>query len=119
MAWGLAAAAALALAKNYLVDKPAAAKQRQLAAATQRYSPWTGLQAEAPKNPNIFNDLIPMAATGANIESNLNKDKMANNLSDLQQQYLQKQINNPNPYDISGGRMLPAMNSGWAGTFGS
>ncbi len=70
---GLAIAAALALAKNKLIDQPAADRQRKLAASTQRLSPWTGLQAQAPQDPNVMGDLLDYGVTGAKMGSNYAK----------------------------------------------
>lgn len=70
---GLAIAAALSLAKSKLVDEPAAARQRKLAAATQRYSPWTHMQAQAPQDPNVLGQALQYGGTGAAIGSQLGK----------------------------------------------
>lgn len=68
---GLAIGAAIGLAKNELVDQPAAAKQRELAAQTQRYSPWTGLQAQAPSSPNPFASMLQYGGAGAEMGANV------------------------------------------------
>lgn len=57
----LLAGALIGLGKDLLIDEPKARRQRQLAAATQRYSPWTGLQAGPVEEPNALGS----AATGA------------------------------------------------------
>jgi hypothetical protein len=77
---GLAIAAALALAKNKLVDEPAAKKQRTLAAATQRLSPWTHLTANTPTDPNAIGDVLQYGATGASMGSNIAKQGAENDL---------------------------------------
>lgn len=40
-------------------------RDRTLASATQRYSPWTGLQAKAPEDPDTFGNLATGAVGGA------------------------------------------------------
>lgn len=42
----LAIGAGIGLAKSELIDRPKEKRERALAAATQRYSPWTGLAAQ-------------------------------------------------------------------------
>ena len=64
---GLAIAAALALAKDKLVDQPAADRKRKLAAATERFSPWTGLHAQPVDDPNALGSMMSAGATGAMI----------------------------------------------------
>lgn len=64
---GLAIAAAAGLAKDQLVDKPADARKRKLAAETQRYSPWTGLKADPVNDSNTLGTMMTAGATGAQI----------------------------------------------------
>lgn len=64
---GLAIAAALALAKSKMVDEPAAARKRKLAAATERFSPWTGMHAGPVDEPNALGSMMSAGATGAMI----------------------------------------------------
>ena len=74
---GMAIAAALALAKNEFIDQPAAKKQRQLAAATAAYSPWTGMTPQNVQNPNVANSLLQYGSAGAAIGSGVQKSQMA------------------------------------------
>lgn len=60
----LAIGAAAGLAKSELVDRPKEKKQRELAAATQRYSPWTGLQAQPIKEADPFGSALGLGAAG-------------------------------------------------------
>lgn len=74
---GLAGAAQYAL-----VDQPKYQKQMALAAATQRYSPWTGLKASIPNQPNPLSDITQMGASGAGMaqsigNAGLTKDNLA------------------------------------------
>lgn len=74
---GLAIAAALAVAKDKMVDEPQYQKQKQLAANTQRLSPWTGLTAQNPKPPNWMGQAIQYGATGAAMGANYGKGATA------------------------------------------
>lgn len=65
------ALAAAGAAKHLLIDKPQANKQTQLAAETQRYSPWTGLTAQAPSQPNIFGSAIQGGLAGASLQGGM------------------------------------------------
>jgi hypothetical protein len=76
---GLAIAAALAAAKNELVDQPAAKRARTLAAATQKYSPWTGLQAQPVQDPNVVGGMMQAGATGAMIGQGVENSSAQNN----------------------------------------
>lgn len=70
---GLAIAAALALAKDQMIDKPKEARQRKLAAATQRLSPWTGLSAQPVSESNTLGTMMQYGATGAAMGSEYSK----------------------------------------------
>lgn len=84
---GLAIAAALSLAKSKMIDEPAAARQRKLAAETQRYSPWTHLTAQAPQDPNAIGQMLQYGATGAAIGSSLGKGGTAKDIGDASKTY--------------------------------
>lgn len=56
---------AAGLAKSELVDKPRANRQRKLAAETQRYSPWTGLQADPVQEADPLGSMLQYGTTGA------------------------------------------------------
>lgn len=60
----LAIGAGVGLAKNVLSDQPEYERQKSLAAATARFSPWTGLKPQMPKAPNAFGDIISGGMTG-------------------------------------------------------
>lgn len=72
---GLAIAAALALAKDQMVDKPKEARQRKLAGETQRLSPWTKLQAAPIKEHDTMGTMVQYGATGAAMGSEYSKGK--------------------------------------------
>jgi hypothetical protein len=73
----------MGLGKSFLVDQPKEARQRKLAAETQRYSPWTGLQAGAINEADPFGATLQGAASGASFGQN-----MEQNNSDLESKKL-------------------------------
>lgn len=62
---GLGIGAGLGLLKGWAIDQPKEARQRQLAAATQKYSPWTGNQAQPVEEASPFNNALQWGTTGA------------------------------------------------------
>lgn len=60
----MAIGAAAGLAKSELVDRPKEERQRKLAAATQRYSPWTGLQAQGVQEADPLGSSIAFGGAG-------------------------------------------------------
>lgn len=71
MPWGLAIGALVGVAKNQLVDVPREKKQRALAAATQRLSPWTGLQAQPIQQADLLGNALQFGSTGAGMKNAL------------------------------------------------
>jgi hypothetical protein len=63
--WGLGIAAGIGVVKDELVDQPMYKKQLQLAAATQKYSPWTGNKANVPTQPSALGSALSMGTAGA------------------------------------------------------
>lgn len=53
------------VAKSELVDRPKEDRQRKLAAATQRYSPWTGLKAQPVQEADPFGSALQGGMAGA------------------------------------------------------
>ena len=51
--------------KHFLVDKPAADKERQYQAETARWSPWTGLQSKYVRDPSLFGNMLQGGMGGA------------------------------------------------------
>lgn len=95
------------LAKSVLVDKPQEDRDRQLAAATQRLSPWTHLQANPIQKANPFGNMLQFGATGAMVGQNEKTADLMNERTSLENQYL-KNLN-----AASGGN-----GSGWQGMGG-
>lgn len=69
--WPLLAGLIGGAVKHVAVDKPMADKQRQLAAETQRYSPWTDLKAGAVEEPSLFGSLLQGGTTGLSLGQGL------------------------------------------------
>jgi hypothetical protein len=66
MSWvAVGIGAAVGLTKAYAVDAPKEARQRKLAAATQRYSPWTGLKAGSVQEADPFGSTLQGGMAGA------------------------------------------------------
>lgn len=65
--------------KDLLVDQPREAKQRALAAATQRYSPWTGLTANQIPLANSVGDVLGGAGQGAAVGASIQNSNAVNN----------------------------------------
>lgn len=101
---GLAIAAAMALAKDQLVDQPAAKRKRKLVAETQRLSPWTGMKAEAPDDPNTLGSMMQWGATGAQMGAGYEQQQADNGFK----QAMTDRLN-------SGGSVG---GSGWGGGYG-
>lgn len=51
--------------KTEAVDRPAANRQRTLAATQERTAPWTGLHGKAPVEPNAFGQAMQYGMAGA------------------------------------------------------
>ncbi len=79
---GLAIAAGLGLAKSELVDKPAADRQRKLAAATQQFSPWTGLKANPVKEADPAGSMLQYGAAGAQMGGAVNQANLQQAMAD-------------------------------------
>lgn len=75
---GLGIGAGVGLLKYLAVDKPQENKQRALAATTQRYSPWTGLQAQQIPIASSIGDVASGAGQGAALGSNIVNSNAAN-----------------------------------------
>lgn len=64
----------MGLGKSFLVDQPKEARQRKLAAETQRYSPWTGLHAGSIDEADPFGATLQGAASGASFGQNMQQN---------------------------------------------
>lgn len=82
MSYVMVAAAVVGVAKSEFVDKPQADKQRKLAAATQQYSPWTGLKAQPVKEADPLGSALSFGATGAQINNGMKQTDINSKLAD-------------------------------------
>lgn len=92
----LAIGAGAGLLKSELVDRPKEQRQRTLAAATQRYSPWTGLKAQPIQEADPMGSALTYGSTGAQMGVNMQNATAQQNLMQAQSKWL-----NNNPYSSS------------------
>jgi hypothetical protein len=112
---GLGVGAGAGLAKTELIDQPQYQKQKQLAAATQRYSPWTGMKATAPEQPNPLGNMMQFGATGAALGQGVGAAQQQQAMNQNMGNWMNAQtnyLNNMNPATApipGGGGMAPGM----------
>lgn len=82
-------------AKSELIDRPAAERKRKLAASTQRYSPWTGMQAQAPTDPDTVAAALSYGSQGAMLGQNIGNAQANQDLLKAQANYY-----NTNPWAL-------------------
>lgn len=87
-------------------------KDRDLAAATQRYSPWTGLQAQPVKRANFAGDLAQ--GYGSYMGQKQNDEAFTSNQA-LKQAQIGALNRSQNPYVFSNATPMAGMNSMNAG----
>ncbi len=81
MSWlAVGIGAGAGLLKSQVVDRPKEKRQRHLAAETQRYSPWTGMQAGPIQEADPFGSMLQGGMTGATIQQGLGQQKLQNGL---------------------------------------
>ena len=73
-----ALAAAAGLVKGLTVDKEREDRQRKLAAETQRYSPWTHMQANPIQEADPLGSAIGFGTTGAMLGQSIDNSKAQN-----------------------------------------
>lgn len=73
--------AALALAKNQMIDQPAADRKRKYESQTAALSPWTGMKSEFVQDPNAIGAVIGGAGAGAAMGSQMADTNLANSLA--------------------------------------
>lgn len=88
--WGAGAGALIGLGKYFAFDRPNYQKKMALTAATQRYSPWTGMSAQAPDAPNPLGAALGMGAAGAQMGQNISSANRADQMSTAYMNYLNK-----------------------------
>lgn len=75
-------------ALNYETQQGEADRQRELAAQTQKYSPWTGNKAVAPQNPNAVTDIAQGGVSGMLQGQQMQNAKTSQALQAAQTQWL-------------------------------
>lgn len=98
MSWLVVGVSAGSLAKSELVDVPKEKRQRQLAASTQRYAPWTGLKANPIQEADPAAATMSGAVTGLGMKTNMQDAAAKDNLMNQQANWLKS-----NPYNYSTG----------------
>lgn len=99
----LAIGAGVGLLKGATIDKNKEKRQRKLQAETTRYSPWTGMQAEAPKEADLLGSALSYGLTANQIGQGLAQQNMM-------QDYLQSQQMGGNPWSGLSPMELDALN---------
>lgn len=84
----LAIGAGAGLLKAETTDKSKADRERTLAAATQRYAPWTGLKAQPVQEPDPLGSALSGAATGAQLQGNYQNSQAQTGLLNAQAGWL-------------------------------
>ena len=80
---------ALGVGKNFLFDQPKYQREKKLAASTQRYSPWTGMQAKAPNEPDPVAAGLTYGSQGAMLGQGLANANASKDLMEAQKSWLQ------------------------------
>lgn len=94
--------AGVGLLKNLFFDAPREARERKVAAATQRYSPWTRLQPGPIHTANPMGDALQYGLTGAGL---FQSGENANSDRAFKAAMMEAMKNNrsPNPWGLSTG----------------
>lgn len=82
--------AGVGLGKSALWDQPQAARDRTLAAETQRYSPWTGLKAQPIKEADPIGQAATFGLNGAALGQNIQDAKAQDALNASMANYYNK-----------------------------
>jgi hypothetical protein len=87
--------AGVGLLKSQIVDRPKEERQRKLAAETQRYSPWTGLQAQQVQEADPLGNAMQFGVNSGMMGQGIKNQEGAEKLRDAQVNYLNR--NTPSP----------------------
>lgn len=114
MSWvAVAIGAGAGLLKAEAVDAPAASRQRTLAAATQRYSPWTGLKADPVKDADPAGSMLQFGATGAALGQGMQNATAQQGLAQAQTRWLNSG-GSPMYTQAAGATVAPTIGGGGA-----
>lgn len=89
-------------AAQYKSQQDKEGRDRKLAAQTQLYSPWTGLQAGGVKEADLYGTLGQGAVQGLAMEQQMDKAKNDKNLQEAQMKYYNR-VDNPQAPPPPGG----------------
>lgn len=101
--------------KNYAIDQPAANRQRKLAGQTQAFSPWTGLKADAPQDPNVMGNMLSMGSQAAMLGQGIKNAGAQKDLMEAQSSWLNR--GGSPMYTQAVGGSVPGGAGGW-GSYG-
>jgi len=87
--------AGLGLAKSVTTDKWKEDRQRELAANTQRYSPWTGLRANPIEEADPFGSTMQGGVQGIAMGQNMDNAAAQNKLMEAQTGYYNRKYRSP------------------------
>ena len=87
----VAIGAGLGVLKSELVDRPRERRQRTLAAETQRYSPWTKLQAQPIQEADALGDVLSYGTTAAQMSQNTKNAQLQQDLLKSQSDLMKAQ----------------------------
>lgn len=94
------------LLKSLTLDRAKEDRQRKLAAETQRYSPWTGMQAQAIEEADPLGSTMQFGMTGASLGQGMENQAFQKQLQDRQMSFWEKMANG------NGGSMASGMAAG-------
>lgn len=104
--------AGLGILKSQTIDKQKEKKARELAAATQRYAPWTGLKAGPIEEADALGSALKYGATGASMgagiqEADLNEAlakrlNSGGNVAGYGHNFTKDDIQGVNPWSLNG-----------------
>lgn len=120
MTWVIAGTTLASLAMGagkYAADSSKAGRQRKLAAETQRYSPWTGLEAKAPDEPSLAGTELQFGSMGAQMGMGIHNMGVQQGMQEKMGGLLDSEIarNNALASSMGGGSITPSiMSSGGA-----
>lgn len=109
MSWLMVAGLGVGAAKSGM-DAEKAERQRKVQAATTRYSPWTGMQGQAPEEANVAGNMLQGGMTGAGLAQNASALESQKALQGAQVNYLNSQAMVPGMQQ--GMQALPANQMG-------
>src|SRR5687768_13670548 len=107
----------IGLGKHAVVDVPKEQRQRELAAQTQLYSPWTGLQAQPVQEADAFGSALQGGTAGAMYSQMKEQNELAKQELDIHKDFMNHRMGkNANTPALGNSASLPASGSAQAPT---